>query len=80
MMIFYTGVGAKKNGKHSPAEFMKVVRSQLPQMVLMNMKIQKNGTYKWMRVSPATAKARIVKFRKYTVENWAKEFGAVVRR
>jgi hypothetical protein len=77
MMIFYTGIGAKKSGRHTPAEFMKIVRAHQHKNVLLNLR-KKNGKYQWFPASPATVRARILKFRKYTVKNWAKEYGAIV--
>jgi hypothetical protein len=79
MMIFYTGIGAKKSGRHTPAEFMKIVRAHMHKDVLLNLR-KKNGKYQWFPASPATVRARILKFRKYTPADWAKEYGAIVMK
>jgi len=76
-MIFYTGIGAKKGGRHTQTEFMKIVRAHQHKNVLLNLR-KKNGKYQWFPASAATVRARIRKFRKYTPADWAKQYGAII--
>lgn len=78
MIIYYTGIGAKKGGRHTPAEFMKIVTAHMHKNVLLNL-VKKNGKYEWRPASPETVRKRLAKFKKYTVKDWAKEYGAIVK-